>query len=550
MKKLVGNALLVLCLLLSSVSASAAVTATVDRNRISISDSLVLTLRATEGEDVEAADLDALAADFDIVSTGTSTRMSIVNGRTERSTELQAVLLPRRSGDLVIPQLTVGGQRTREIPVTVTDAPTGLDNSRDVFVESEVDRDWVYVQSQLIHTFRIYEALDLSDRGRSELKLENAVVEELDATSFQRIVDGRAYRVYEVKHAIFPQKSGELTIPSLSFNARKPALRRSLFARGELVRRRSDPITVEVKPVPASYPDAPWIPAANLKIEESWSALPDRLAVGDSVTRTLTVIAEGIDGSQLPPVTQQEVPGIKMYPDQPRSENTSHSDGITGIGINSTALLITDPGEFELPAVRVPWWDTESDSLRYAEVPAKRIRVAAPAQASAPQPPAAAQPGIAQTAGGERPVSMWMWTTVAALLGWFGTTIWMSLYLRRPARKRPESATPGKESELFRALLAASNDNRALETRAALRQWAQCHFGDDAPPTLQSLCERLGSEELTAAVETLERSLYAGQGENWAGGPLALALKRARKRRRGEDAGAESALPPLYGNSA
>lgn len=548
MKKLAGNAVLSLCLLVS-VSAVAAVTASVDRNRISISDSLVLTLRATDGEDVEAADLDALAADFDIVSTGTTSSMSIVNGRTERSTELQAVLLPRRSGELVIPQLAVGGQRTREIPVTVTDAPTGLDNSRDVFVESEVDREWVYVQSQLIHTFRIYEALDLSDRGRSELKLDNAVVEELDATSFQRIVDGRAYRVYEVKHAIFPQKSGELTIPSLSFNARKPALRRSLFARGELVRRRSAPITVKVKPVPAAYPDAPWIPAANLKIEESWSTLPDRLAVGDSVTRTLTVIADGIDGSQLPPVLQEDVPGIKMYPDQPRSENTSHSDGVTGIGINSTALLITEPGDFELPAIRIPWWDTESDRLRYAEVPSKRISVAAPPQAAPPEPPAVPQPPGKQPSSGEPPVSIWMWTTVAALLGWLGTTVWMTLYLRRPDPVKAASAESGKESELFRSLLSACNANRALDARAALRQWAQCYFGDAAPPTLQSLCERLGSEELEAAVESLERSLYAGHSENWAGGSLALVLKKVRKRHGREDMSPGSALPPLYGNS-
>ncbi|MEE4193086.1 MAG: hypothetical protein V2I66_16020, partial [Halieaceae bacterium] len=61
MKTIAGRALPVLLALASTVlttTAQAAVTATVDRNRVSINDSLVLTLRATEGEDVEDADLD------------------------------------------------------------------------------------------------------------------------------------------------------------------------------------------------------------------------------------------------------------------------------------------------------------------------------------------------------------------------------------------------------------------------------------------------------------------------------------------------------------
>ncbi len=541
---------LILALLLAAGVAQAAVTASVDRNRISVSDSLVLTLRATEGEAVEDTSLDALALDFDVVSTGTSTRMSITNGRTERTTELQVVLLPRRSGELLIPPLMVDGNRTREIPVLVSDAPAGLDNSRDVFVESEVDRDSVYVQSQLIHTFRIYEAVDLSDRGRSELKLEEAVVEELDGSTFQRVIEGRAYRVYEVRHAIFPQKSGTLTIPSLSFNARKPAVRRSMFARGELVRRRSDPIIVEVKPVPASWPDAPWIPAAGLKLEESWSTLPDRLEIGDSVTRTITVIAEGIDGSQLPPVTQAEIPGIKMYPDQPRSENTRNNDGVTGIGINSTALLITEPGEFLLPPVRVPWWDTNSNTLRYAEIPAKQIRVAGTVAAE-PATGIEATTATATPAADpvEEPLSLWMWSTLAALLGWLGTTSWLLWRMRRGRPAAPVQEEDAREAELFRACLAACNSNQPRQARSALQDWGRRYFDDASPPTLQLLQQRLDSEELGPALEALERSLYAGAVENWQGADLALALKKCRQRRRAHDKSSKAPLPPLYGSS-
>ncbi len=550
-----GNALLALTLMLAT-AAQAAVTATVDRNQISINDSLVLTLRASEGEDVESTDLGVLRLDFDVVSTGRSTNLSFIDGRTERITDLRIVLLPRRMGDLTIPPLSVDGKRTREIRIQVSDTPVTADISQDVFVESEVDATEVYVQSQLLHTFRIYEAIELNDRGRSELKLEDAVVEELESNSFQRTINGRPYRVIEVRHAIFPQKSGELVIPAISFNGRKSSGRRSLlsFSTGEVLRRRSKPITVTVKRVPDAWPAAaPWVPASNLRIEESWSALPDELEVGDSVTRTLTLVAEGVDSSQLPQLPPADIDGIKAYLDQPRSENRAGNKGITGIGVNSTALLITNPGTFTLPAVKVPWWDTSTDSLRYAELPARTLAVAAPAGAPAPVAanpvtPPATMPAPTSATGR---TSLWMWTTVSALLGWLGTTVWLGWRLRAPRIARSEqAATEEREAALFKACLAACNANQALAARTAIQHWAQRALDQRRLPSLAEIARRSDSAELSAALEALERSLYAVDATPWQGDALALALKACRKQLQRHDRSNTDPLPPLYSGQA
>ena len=537
-------------LLLATSMAEAAVTASVERDRITLADSLVLKLRATDGEDLKSIDLQKLIPDFEVGNTQISSQFSIINGKSERSTELTAVLLPERTGTLIIPALTIDGQRTRAIAVEVFEAPSGIDSSQDVFVEVEVSRDTVFVQSQLIHTFRIYQAIELDDLNRSKLDIPNAVVEELDAATFQRTVNGRTYRVIEVKHAIFPQLSGELTIPSITFSARRLLPSRSLFniRSGEPVRRRSRPITVTVKPVPASYPDAPWIPADSLQLDESWSTLPEALNVGDSVTRTLTLTAAGIDASQLPEIPQAEVAGIKIYPDKQNSKNRSGNNGITGIGTSSAALLITEPGEFELPAIRVPWWDTRADTLRYAEIPARTIVVsggatvpsAPEAEASLPAPAPAAKtlPTVTNT-------SFWLWTTVAALLGWIGTTAWL---LMRQKDRKPGTRTPerdARESELFNSLLGSCNSGSAAETRAALQSWAASFLGVDTLPTLSELADALDNDELHSALEELDRALYAGAPGDWDGSQLALALKSARKQARIGSA-KDSPLPPLY----
>ena len=544
-----GKYLLTL-LLLWSCATEAAVTASVDRTRIAESDSLELTIRATAGEEVNDADLSPLKHDFDVVSSATSSRLSIINGKRERSSDLKVVLLPRRAGKLRIPPLTVGKARTREILIEVTKTPQGLDNARDVFVEVEVDRESVYVQSQIVHTFRVYEAIDLVDRGRSQLEIADAVVEELDSAQFQRNIDGRAYRVIEVRHAIFPQKSGELTIPSMSFNGARLLPRRSFFDRNvETLRRRSRSITVEVKPIPASFPDAPWIPAANLELEESWSALPEELQIGDSVTRTITLVAEGIDGSQLPPLEVDPIEGVKVYPDQPRSENTRGPDGITGIGINSTALLLTEPGEFELPAIRVPWWDTNQNRVRYAEIPAQRLSIKPPVlpeSATGVTTPAPAIPATPAATVEAAPISIWMWTTLAALLGWLGTTSWL-LWRMQPRQAEPDTSEKSQsEARCFRALTRACEENRGSDARAALCRWAQIHFEDPAPPTLQELRRRFSDAGIDNALDELERSLFSATPADWSGSRLISALGAWRKGQKGNNRAAAAPLPPLY----
>ena len=548
-----GNLLLMLAALWTPC-AGAMVTATVDRNRITDADSLTLTLRATAGERIDETSLAPVQRDFEIVSTNTTSQLSIVNGRSERSTDLNAVLVPRRTGSLRIPPLSIAGQRTRAITVEVSEAPTGVDSSRDVFVEVEVDQPSVYVQSQLVHTFRIYEAIDLVDRGRSQLEIPDAIVEELDSTQFQRTIDGRPYRVIELRHAIFPQKSGSLTIPAMSFNGSRLLARRSFFDRNvETLRRRSKPITVEVKPIPAAFPDAPWIPAASLKLEESWSALPDELKVGDSVTRTITVVAEGIDGSQLPPLVIPAVDGLKAYPDQPKSENTRGPDGITGIGINSTALLLTQPGDFELPEIRVPWWDTREDRLRFARIQAHPLNIASTVvpgaepvatatEAVTPLPASGASATVPQA----NPVSIWMWTTIAALMGWLVTTAWLLLRMQ-PRREKPAAAAddPG-ESRLFGEFARCCENNAAPEARAALVRWSQADSGSTRPPTLQQLKQRFDDTDIGLALDDLDGSLFGSRQDAWSGDRLLAGIGQWRKARKGAQGKQAPALPPLY----
>ena len=542
--------------LLHSALAMAAVTASIDRSRITVEDTLTLTFKATAGEDLDALDLRRLERDFQLLgSPSRTTRYQSINGNSERSSELSLQLVPRRTGRLQIPSFNIAGQRTLTFDILVQASATNLDSRQDIFVESEVDAGSVFVQSQILHTFRIYEAINLQDRGRSELEIPDAVVEELDSNTFQRTIDGRTYRVIEVRHAIFPQKSGSLTIPAMTFTGRQQLARRNLMSLGggEMVRRRAAPIEVTVKPIPANYPDAPWLPASKLILEEDWSKPPEQLQVGDSATRTISLVAAGIDGNQLPPVTQLSVDGIKVYPDQSVSQNSRSEEGISGVGINSAALLVTAAGDFTLPAIRRPWWDTSSNQLRYAEIPARKFSIAAPIvnpadAAVTPAGLASATDGTGDNtpAGGTTFIgySIWLWTTVAACCGWLLTSILMGR--RKVSVSRPQVATATiREPTALRELLAACEKNDAAESLSALQHWGRLHFQSESL-SASDIANRLGDDDISSAISEMQESLFGKSPASWNGSALLGSLRHWRKQSQAAGEPTRPALPALY----
>jgi hypothetical protein len=551
-----GSVLLVLILACWHGGALADVTASVDRSVITEEDSLTLTLTATAGEDMDSTDFSALEAYFNIGARNTQSQYLFSNGRAEESTKLTLTLFPLHTGNLEIPPLFVDGTLTPRIPVRVEKARTTLDAATEVFVETEVDREEVYVQAQLLLTIRSYQAVNTGQWNYEPIEIPGAVAEELDSRQFQRSVKGRPYLVIERRFAIFPQQSGELLIPSFSM-AVKENLRSgggffNLRGNPRIFRPKTQTLSVRVRPIPTAFPDAHWLPARALDLDESWSTAPDTLGLGDSTTRTLTIKAQGVNGSQLPQIAPPQIAGIKAYPDQPHHENLSGENGITGLGITSAAMLVTSPGSYRLPTVRVPWWDTEADELRFAEIPARDFEITAntlPGQAEVQAQVSASQATAANTAtaGTQTP---WFWATLAALGGWLLTTIYL-LARRRPATPPAElnQSEQIREPQLFKEVIQAANENRAAEARHLLQQWARQKLGRQHLPAIGELVALADDPQLRTALEDLEQALYAGEPASWRGGELAGALKHWRKQLAERERNAlEPALAPLYGN--
>jgi len=551
-----GRALAALCvcaLIFAAAGSRAAVTANLDRDRAAMGDTLRLTIVATHDEDLGKLDLQPLNRDFEILQRSSSNKTSYVNGQFASTRELLLDITPRREGALTIPPLQVAGQQTPAIAVTVGPPPKGVSSDQTVIFDAELDRSSVYVQGQVILTLRLQQAINLDDRNITQLQLDNAFVRPLEQNSFQRMVNGRPWLVHEVRYAIFPEQSGTLEIPSQTFSARESAPRRSLFdlgGGGRQLRRSTEPLTIEVLPRPANFPGNEWLPARELTLEESWSTPPEQLQVGESATRTITIRGEGLQGAQLPPVLFPSTQGLKYYPDQPVISDGETDSGLVGTRVDSVAVVPTQAGHWEIPELRIPWWDTGTNKVRYAVLPARELDVAAGSAAPIVSPPPQPAPGVVLSPGGAGMIPMIantdnrQWQIVSGITGagWLLTLAYLFWSRRRPRAAAESRRENTREPPAYRTLMAACAGGQAAAARRALIEWTAALTSRPQLSSLEQVCTAFDDPALNAAVKALNASLYGSDGPDWDGTALSGAVKRLRAQYRSDSGSTQHTL--------
>ena len=298
--------LLLFCLFFGS-PALAAIEASVDRTRLVEGETLELTLESGAANRFSRPELDVLDEHFLIQGTRQLSLVSQLNGRSQPAEE---------------------AARDNNVQM----AP--------VFIDTEMDTETPYVQAQVLMTLRVYHSVSLyDDSNLTGLDIPDTRVESLGVPrQYERVINGVRHGVIEVRYALFPQRSGELEIPSQLFSATilQPRDASAPFSArtGRLVQVRPS-IRLEVKPIPDSYPaDTPWLPARSITLTQNWQPEPTTdLLSGESLTRSLSIEAEGLNASQLPALGSlngTQIEGLRQYADQPKLDTTLNDDGVRG----------------------------------------------------------------------------------------------------------------------------------------------------------------------------------------------------------------------------
>ena len=121
---------LVFGILLASFStAQAAVTARVDRNTIDLNESFMLEIVVDTEIDLEP-DISTLHEDFYVGQSSQLSNTMIINGEISRSRTWSYQLMAKRTGELEIPPVTVGSERSEPLRISVRQ-PTNAHLSSD-----------------------------------------------------------------------------------------------------------------------------------------------------------------------------------------------------------------------------------------------------------------------------------------------------------------------------------------------------------------------------------------------------------------------------------
>jgi len=98
-------------------------------------------------------DLSPLLKDFEIKGTSTSARTNFINGSRSFKKIWKIKLHAKKSGELTIPAISLGKEKTKAITFNVNELPpeVAAETSKHIFIESKVDikNDEIYVQQQI-----------------------------------------------------------------------------------------------------------------------------------------------------------------------------------------------------------------------------------------------------------------------------------------------------------------------------------------------------------------------------------------------------------------
>lgn len=547
-----------------------------DRTRLYEGEVLTLTVKGSMEIDINlgnlfdfdmanlpSPDIENVEPEFEILGRNQQYSIRTVNSRMMGEITWTYQLAPTTTGELTIPPLTFREAVSEPVTVEVVDGtpPDQAANARDSFIELSADKAEVYVQEQLILTVRLFFRGNLIRGELSEPQHPHVIIESLGRQQeFSRYRDGVRYRVVERRYALFPQRAGTLSLPPVRFEGQARDSSGSL----RFLRDSEALFDVPVKAVPAQFSGQTWLPASGLALEES--GLPPTLEVttGENLTREIRLTAAGLPAETLPPLPGAVPDGLRSYPEEPERNTETTLSGLNSSLAQSVALVPVEAGQMTLPAIRIPWWDTEADQERVAVIPARTLTVRSASTDTEGQP-AAAQTAGTSGAGGAEPgatgaepasadaATPWRWLSVVLALLWLLTVMawWWS---RRPPADAEATNPAPEEPVLFERLLQAAREG-ASTTPELLVEWANLMAPGTNLRSATDVARHFGSNGLAREMRRLQARLFAPESSrdsdksghedhgSWNGGELTAAIKDIRQTRGSSE---DTALPPLY----
>lgn len=261
----------------------------------------------------------------------------------------------------------------------------------ELFMRATVNKTTVYEQEALLLTFKAYTLVNLSSLNTPNIDIKDCVLQSVDLPQNKNAdiehYNGRNYAVYTWQQfVLFPQKSGEIIIPSIEFDAVAAMETRmqggdpfDFFFNGgsryiDVKKKlRTAPLKLNVNALPSGKPAGFSGGVGRFNVKSSLST--NELKANEAVT--LRLVISGVGNMKLIKTPEIEFPeSFELY--DPKIENRFKltNQGFQGEKVIEYLAIPRQPGEYTIPALKFSYFDTQSKEYKTIETESYTLNVA------------------------------------------------------------------------------------------------------------------------------------------------------------------------------
>lgn len=261
-------------------------------------------------------------------------------------------------------------------------------SSHDLFMTATASRTNVYEQEAILVTYKLYTLVNITSLDGKLPTLDGFQIQEIDLPRNKEFsletYNGRNYHsVVWSQYVLFPQKTGKLTIPSVTYEGTVVQPNRNIdpidaFFNGasgmiELKKKIATPtLTINVQPLPAK-PAGFTGAVGTFSISSQLS--PQEVKTNDALTLTLTV--SGTGNMKLIGTPEVAFPkDFETYDAKVTDNFKKSSSGLTGTRTFEFLAVPRHPGKYTIPATEFTYFDTQSRQYKTIATQPYTINVA------------------------------------------------------------------------------------------------------------------------------------------------------------------------------
>jgi hypothetical protein len=401
------------------------------------------------------------------------------------------------------------------LPVSIVAADEEV--KADVAISVQQDQDYWAGQQVTLNLDLKTTGFSFSDSHFNLPEIPGAFLMQTDTTTMKMIenIDGQSWQIIRYPLALYPQKSGQLEIPSIAVRFSTSA---GFGSTSILFEFQTKPLDLTINSPPGVKDGDLVITTTSFELDYEWQPESGTAQAGDALTLTVKRRANAISAMLLPPLPVFRIEGLAAYPQAPEVNDKTNRGDLSGERTDTIVWVVEKPGTYDFPGIRFQWWDPDSRELKQQIIPGLTLDIL----------PAAGDKVTAETT--DKPGQSgkdYFWLLVVLI-----TVITAVFLFLRFGRKAPGPAEDTEKST-FSTLQKACSSNNPGQTHSALHAWiAQSSPGfssNSLPVTLSEFARACDDTQLAAESERLQVALISADS-TWQGSELLNSLHRIRRK--------------------